>query len=146
LYGVLDEESEAGSSEVKEIEKADDNSDEEEGRSDGEFAELLEAVESKESVDAKAREQSASAIKKVCYEKKMVLIYFQIRTICTKICGSPQRRSSFQCIAKRVCGGKKAPEELDPLQKHHDVGMLVMLSHAGTPSRLNPMNPCFVVH
>jgi hypothetical protein len=54
-------------------------------------------------------------------------MFFQIRTICTKLCGSPQRRSSFRRIAKRVCGGKKAPEELDPLQKHLDVGMLMVL-------------------
>ena len=33
-----------------------------------ELAELLEAVESKESADTKAQEQSASAIKKVCYK------------------------------------------------------------------------------
>ena len=70
LYGVLDKESEAGSSsEVSEIEKMDDNSDEEEEWSDDELAELLEAVESKESADANVREQSASAIKKVCLSK-----------------------------------------------------------------------------
>ena len=67
LYGVLDKESEAGSDEAT-AEKADDNSEEEEEWSDEELAELLEAVESKESADAKAREQSASAIKKVCYK------------------------------------------------------------------------------
>ena len=26
-----------------------------------------------------------------------------------------------------MCGGKKAPEALDPLQKHHDIGMLMVL-------------------
>lgn len=67
LYGVLDKEAEAGSS-MNETEKADDNSDEEEEWSDEELADLLEAVESKESADAKAREQTASAIKKVCYK------------------------------------------------------------------------------
>jgi hypothetical protein len=69
MYGFLDKESEAGSSEVRETEKADDDSDEEEEWSDEELAELLEAVESKESADANAREQSASAIKKVWYKK-----------------------------------------------------------------------------
>jgi hypothetical protein len=64
LYGVLDKE--AGGS-VTETEKVDDNSDEEEEWSDEELAEILEAVESKESADAKAREQTASAIKKVRY-------------------------------------------------------------------------------
>ena len=68
LYGVLDKESEAA--EVMETEKGDDNSDEEEEWSDEDIAELLEAVESKESADANAREQSASAIKKVCYYKR----------------------------------------------------------------------------
>jgi hypothetical protein len=52
---------------------------------------------------------------------------FQIRTICTKICSSPQRRSYFRRIAQRVCGGKKAPEALNPLKKHGDVGMLMVL-------------------
>ena len=26
-----------------------------------------------------------------------------------------------------MCGGKKAPEALDPLQKHRDVGLLMVL-------------------
>ena len=54
-------------------------------------------------------------------------VFFQIWTICTKICSSPQHRSSFRRIAKRVCGGKKAPEALDPLKKHGDIGMLMVL-------------------
>ena len=68
LYGVLDRESGAGSAEITETEKVDGNSDEEEEWSDEELAELLVAVESGEIADAKAREQSASAIKKVCYK------------------------------------------------------------------------------
>ena len=66
-----------------------------------------------------------TVIKKI--HKIVQLMFFQIRTICTKLCGSPQRRSSFRRIAKRVCGRKKAPEELDPLQKHLDIGMLMVL-------------------
>lgn len=66
LYGILDKDFEAVSSEVMETEKVDEDSNEDEEWSDEELTELLEAVESKESADAKAREQSASAIKKVC--------------------------------------------------------------------------------
>ena len=74
LYGFLDKESEAGSSKVRETEKADNDTDEEVVWSDEELTELLAEVESKESVDANAREQSASTIKKVChgYKKKFI--------------------------------------------------------------------------
>ena len=72
LYGFLDKESEAGSSKVRETEKADNDTDEEVECqwSDEELTELLAAVESKESADANAHEQSASAIKKVCHGYK----------------------------------------------------------------------------
>jgi hypothetical protein len=61
LYGVLEKECEVA--EVIET----NNSDKEKEWSDKDLTELLEPVESKESTDANACQQSASAIKKVCY-------------------------------------------------------------------------------